>query len=170
MELLVRRKLEYPEKNLSEQGRESQQQNQPRYSVDAVIWTRISNHCATLATLNPLGCLLLVGSGDIHTPPGWEWLCDGSALLRPLNWRTRTIKRTRFKLSVSPRGESRGGPPPIFRPNWRKFETAPHPLISGYGWPTPAPLCKGLGPPLSPIQKANRHPSKVYCTFLHQKS
>ena len=105
-----------------------------------MIWTRISHHCASLATLNPLGCLLLVGSGDIHTPPGREWLCDGSALLRPLNWRTRTIKRTRFKLSVSPRGESRGGPSPIFRPNWRKIWDRPPPPYLRVWMTDPRPL------------------------------
>ena len=113
--------------------------NRPKYGVNAVIWTRVTHHCATHVPLNPLGCLLWMGSGDTHTPPGREWPCDGSALLRPLNWRTRTIKRTRFKLGVSPRGGSReGGADPLFLDQTdEKFETPPPPLISGSGWPLP---------------------------------
>ena len=98
-----------------------------------MIWTRVTHHCATHVPLNPLGCLLWMGSGDTHTPPGREWPCDGSALLRPLNWRTRTIKRTRFKLGVSPRGGSReGGADPLFLDQTdEKFETPPPPISQG---------------------------------------
>ena len=51
-----REKPEYPEKNLSEQGSQNQQQTQPTYDVDAGIRTRAtlvgeecSHQCATLA-------------------------------------------------------------------------------------------------------------------------
>ena len=138
--------------------------NRPKYGVNAVIWTRVTHHCATHVPLNPLGCLLWMGSGDTHTPPGREWPCDGSALLRPLNWRTRTIKRTRFKLGVSPRGGSREGVDPLFLDQTdEKFETPPPYLRV---WMTAPSLSEGLDPPLSPIEKTNRHPSKVYCIFF----
>ena len=63
-----RGKPEYPEKNLSEQGREPT--NQPTYGVDAGIWTRAtlvggerSHHCATSAPAKHG-----VVPEDIHAP------------------------------------------------------------------------------------------------------
>ena len=58
LEMLVfeeRRKPEYPEKNLSELGKEPTTNSTPTYSVDTMIWTRAtlvgaecSHHCAIL--------------------------------------------------------------------------------------------------------------------------
>ena len=57
----------------------------------------------------------------------------------------------------------RGADPLFLDQTDEKFETPPPYLRV---WMIAPSLSEGLDPPLSPIKKTNRHPSKVYCIFF----
>ena len=88
---------------------------------------------------------------------------------------------SKFKPVEGKKAVSPCPPPPLYclmvgaclRPGPPLFLDQTEPRRAGKNFLRPPPFpptsSEGLDPPLSPIQKTNRHPSKLYCIFFTRK-